>query len=134
LYNGGDVPFSATTLADVAKAALGVIEHQRETANRIIYVQSGLVTQKRLIQFAKDIDGQEWDTCAKDTEEVKREGYEELAKGSQGDVDAAMLGFCILGSWTTEYGCDFSSRLDNELLGVSELDEAGLRGLMKSFL
>lgn len=134
LYNGGDVPFSATTLADVARAVLGIIEHQNETANRIVYIQSARVTQNRLLQYAKEVDGEQWVIRFKNTEAVKRECYEELAKGPQGDVDVAMLGFCILASWTVEYGCDFSSHLDNDLLGVKMLDETELKGLMKSLM
>ncbi|KAF2796716.1 oxidoreductase CipA-like protein [Melanomma pulvis-pyrius CBS 109.77] len=134
LYNGGDVPFSATNLGDVAKAVLGVVGRRGETANRVVYVHSALVTQNRLIQYAKDKDGKEWNTVAKDTEEVKRESFVELAKGLHGDVEAAMLGFCICASWNADYGCDFSGHLDNELLGVKELDEAELRGLVESFL
>lgn len=134
LYNGGDVPFSATILADVAKAVIGVIEHQAETANRIVYIHSALVTQNKLIQYAKDKDGREWDTIVKDTEEVKQESVAELAKGSHGDINAAMLGFCICASWDIHYGCNFSSRLDNELLAVKELSDAELRELVESFL
>lgn len=134
LYNGGDVPFSATVLADIAKAVVGVIEHQSETANRVVYVHSALVTQNRLIQYAKDKDGREWETVVKDTENVRRESLVELAKGPQGDIDAAMLGFSICGCQDTDYGCDFSSHLDNELLGVKEFSETGLRALVESFL
>ncbi|KAF2194393.1 oxidoreductase CipA-like protein [Zopfia rhizophila CBS 207.26] len=134
LYNGGDVPFSATNLADVAKAVLGVIEHQAQTANRILYIHSALVTQNRLIQYAKDRDGKEWNTIGKDTEKVRQESLAELAKGPQGDIEAAMLGLCICASWDIDYGCDFSSHLDNELLGVKELSEAELRALVESFL
>jgi len=134
LYNGGDVPFSATILADVAKAVVGVIEHQAETANRIIYIHSALVTQNRLIQYAKDKDGREWDTLIKDTEKVRQESLAQLAKGPQGDIDAAMLGFCICGCFDTNYGCDFSSHLDNDLVGVKELNEVELRALVESFL
>lgn len=134
LYNGGNVPFSATNLADVAKAVLGVVEHQAQTANRIVYIHSALVTQNRLIQYAKDKDGKEWNTIVRDTEEVKQESLVELAKGPQGDIEAAMLGFCICASWNIDYGCDFSSHLDNELLGVKELNEAELRVLVESFL
>lgn len=134
LYNGGDVPFSATLLADAAKGILGVIEHQAETANRIVYIHSSQVTQNRLIQYAKDKDGKEWDTVVKDTEEVRQESLAELAKGPKADVDAAMLGFCITASWNVAYGCDFSSHLDNELLGVKKMGEAELRALVESFL
>ncbi|KAL4787731.1 hypothetical protein BJX76DRAFT_369021 [Aspergillus varians] len=134
LYNGGDVPFSATLLKDVAKAVVGVLEHLDETRDRVVYVHSARVTQNRLIQYAKEKDGKEWDVVVKGTEEVKREGLEELAKGGAADVDAAMLGFCIVGSWDTEYGCDFSGHLDNALLGVKQLSDAELRAVVGSFL
>lgn len=134
LYNGGDVPFSATLLTDVAKAVVGVIEHQAETANRIVYIQSKLITQNRLIQYVKEKDGRKWDTVVKGTEKIRQDSLAELAKGPQGDVDAAMLGFCICGSWDTNYGCDFSMHLDNSLLGVKELSEAELKALLENFL
>ena len=131
LYDGGDVPFSATLLTDITKAVLGIIEHQTETANRVVYIQSALVTQNRLLQYAKDKDGKEWDIVVKDTEEVKQESFAELAKG---DVDAAMLGFSIVGCSNVDYGCDFSKHLDNDLLGVKELGEDELRALVESLL
>ncbi|TVY17038.1 Isoflavone reductase IRL-like protein [Lachnellula arida] len=134
LYNGGDIPFSTTTLADVAKAILGVIDNLEQTANRILYVQSAVTTQNTLIQYAKDRDGREWNTASKDTEEIRQEALAELAKGTQGNIQAAMDGFCVCASWTTEYGCDFSSHLDNDLLGVKMMGEDELRALVGRFL
>jgi uncharacterized protein YbjT (DUF2867 family) len=134
LYNGGNVPFSATNLADVAKAVLGIIQHQAQTANRIIYIQSALITQNDLIQYAKEIDGKGWATVVKNTEELKQESLAELAKGSEADVDGAMLGFCFVGSFHRDYGCDFSGHLDNELLGVKEISETDLKDLVKSLM
>jgi uncharacterized protein YbjT (DUF2867 family) len=134
LYNGGDVPFSTTTLADVAKAILGVIKNQDQTANRILYIHSAVTTQNKLIQYAKDKDGKEWDTISKDTEEIRQESLAELAKGTQGNINSAMDGFCICASWNTDYGCDFSSHLDNDLLGVKTMNEDELRALVGRFL
>ncbi|RDW80264.1 hypothetical protein BP6252_04902 [Coleophoma cylindrospora] len=134
LYNGGDVAFSTTTLADIAKAILGVITHHDQTANRILYIHSTVTTQNTLIQYAKDKDGRDWHTVSKDTEEIKQESLAELAKGAQGDINAAMNGFCICASWNPEYGCDFSSHLDNDLLGLKMMTEAELRTLVESFL
>ena len=134
LYNGGGVPFSATTLADVATAVLGIIEHQQETANRLVYVHSALVTQHKLMQVVKEVDGKDWTTTYKDTEELRRESLVELAKGTEAIVGSAMLGFCFCGSMSSAYGCDFSDRLDNELLGVKELQEGELRTLVASLL
>ncbi|TVY57476.1 Isoflavone reductase IRL-like protein [Lachnellula cervina] len=109
LYNGGDVPFSTTTLADIAKAILGIIGNLEETANRIVYVQSAVTTQNTLIRI-------------------------KMAKSTQGNVQAAMDGFCVCASWNTEYGCDFSSHLDNDLLGVKMMGEDELRELVGTFL
>ncbi|TVY80593.1 Bifunctional pinoresinol-lariciresinol reductase [Lachnellula suecica] len=134
LYNGGDVPFSTTSLADVALAILGVINNPASTANQLLYIHSAVTTQNKLIQYAKNTDGKEWHTTSKDTGEVMQESVAELAKGIQGDAQAAMDGFCICASWNTDYGCDFSNRLNNELLGLETMDEAELKSLVGSFL
>ncbi|KAH6655921.1 oxidoreductase CipA-like protein [Truncatella angustata] len=132
LYNGGNVPFSATNLADVARAVLGVISHREQTANRIVYVHSARVTQNQLIRYAREKDGKPWNTTIKDTGEVQRESMAELAKGLEADVDAAMLGFCFCGSFNSEYGCDFSEHLDNELLDIKELHDTELKAMIQN--
>ena len=96
LYNGGDVPFSTTTLADIAKATLGVIENEDQTANRLLYVHSAVMTQNKLIQYAKEKDGKEWHTTIRDTKEIRQKSLSELDKGSQGDINAAMDGLRTL--------------------------------------
>lgn len=134
LYNGGDVLFSATTLADIAQAVLGVITHRRETANRIIYIQSALVTQNQLIGYAKEKDGKAWDTEVKATEEVKNESFAELAKGEDGSLDAAYLGFSVVGCLDEKYGGNFEGRLDNEIVGVKGLGVDEVRALVQKFV
>ncbi|KAH8703259.1 hypothetical protein BGW36DRAFT_369059 [Talaromyces proteolyticus] len=134
LYNGGDVPFSATNLADVAQAVLGIVKNQAQTANRVLYIHSTVTTQNKLIQYAKEKDGKEWNTICKSTEEVKQESEAELNKGGEGNINAAMDGFCICACWNPDYGCDFSGHLDNELLGIKTLDESDLRALIEDFL
>lgn len=132
LFNGGDVAFSATTLSDIAKAVVGVVEHQDETANRLIFVQSARMTQNQLIQYAKDKDGEEWTTTIKSTEEVRKEVFEELGKSDGSDMETALVGQCYVAMFTTEYGCDFAGRLDNDIVGVKTLSEEEIRGIVES--
>lgn len=134
LYNGGDIPFSTTTLADVARAILGVINNQDPTANRIIYIHSAVTTQNKLIQYAKEKDGKEWRTTRKNTEDIRQESLLQLAKDTEEDTAVAMDGFCICASWNADYGCDFSSHLENDLVGVQPMVEDDLRALVGSFL
>lgn len=131
LFNGGDIQFSATTLHDVAKAVLGVVKNQAQTANRLLYIQSASVTQNQLIQYAKDGNGKEWSVETKCTEKLRQESFEML---DSGDEQAAMDGFCKVAMWDPSYGGDFSSHLDNQLLGLPTLDEAGVRALVESLL
>lgn len=134
LYNGGNVPFSATTLADVARGVVGVLRNPVHTANKIVYIQSVKTTQNKLISYAKEHDEQNWTTVTKTTELVNIESIQELAKGPDANVDLAMLGFCIVGSWGPKYGGDFSSHLDNELLGIEQIDVNELKELVWNLL
>jgi len=134
LYNGGDIPFSTTNLDDVARAILGIIKNQDSTANRILYIHSAVTTQNKLIQHAKDTDGQEWKTNLMDTEMIRQESYAELEKVKGGNIQMAMDGFCVCAMWTPGYGGDFSNHLDNELVGVGYLSEDEVKAVVASFL
>jgi len=129
LYNGGDVLFSATTLADVAKAVVGVIEKQDETKNRLVYIQSAAVTQNHLISYAREEGGQDWTLATRDLEDVLKDSHVELERG---EMQAAMDGYCKVAMWDTKYGGNFSSHLDNDLLGIEMLTEAELRAVFES--
>ncbi|KAI1627161.1 hypothetical protein EDD37DRAFT_621543 [Exophiala viscosa] len=131
LYSGGDIPFSTTTLADVARAVLGVIRNQDETADRLLYIHSTVTTQNKLIGYAKEKDGKTWRTTCKDTEDLRRERFGSLHNGHTME---AMDGFCVVAMFTPDYGCDFSTHLDNELVGVKGMDENDLRELVRGFV
>ncbi|KAK1707559.1 oxidoreductase CipA-like protein [Colletotrichum acutatum] len=126
LYNGGNVSFSATTLEDIASTVLA--------RNRFVYVQSATLTRNQLIEFAKEIGGKAWETAIMTTEEIWRQGLVEMEKGPQADINAAMLGFCLCGSFTSDFNCDFSSHWENNLLGLKGLTEDEVRSLLAGLL
>ncbi|KAL1612149.1 hypothetical protein SLS60_000372 [Paraconiothyrium brasiliense] len=131
LFNGGDARFSATLLADIAKAVVGVIEKRDETSNRVVYVQSAVVTQKQLIGYAKEKDGREWSFTVKETDELLGEIAEAEAKG---DFQACFVLSPIVGCLDPEYGCDYSGHSDNELLGIKEMSQEELRSLVQGLM
>ncbi|PTB65875.1 NAD(P)-binding protein [Trichoderma citrinoviride] len=132
IYNGGDVPFSATSLDTIGRAVVGVIEHLPETANRPLYIHDAVVTQNQLIRYAKEKDGREWKVTHKSTEEMRLSSLEQVAKGN---TDWSVLQNFVFSSFLGEgYGIDFSDHLDNELLGIKGLTEAEVRELVESLL
>ncbi|KIX05746.1 uncharacterized protein Z518_03718 [Rhinocladiella mackenziei CBS 650.93] len=134
IFNGGDVPFSTTTLATIAQAVVGVIDHLSETANRAVYVQDALVTQNQLISYVKEKDGKEWELKPKDTEELRQECFAELAKGPEANIGMAMVGFIASAIYGDGYEGDFSKFLDNELLGIKGMSEDEVKALVLSYL
>ncbi|KAK6371339.1 uncharacterized protein PV06_04059 [Exophiala oligosperma] len=134
VWNGGDVPFSATNLETIGKAVVGVIKHLPETANRPVYVQEALITQNQLIKYAREKDGVEWQITPKETARAYEEAMAELAKGPDADIGSAMVGSLMSAIFDSSYGPDFSSHLDNELLGIKGMTDADVKQMVENLM
>ena len=128
--DGGITKFSATTLATIGKAVVGVLKNLEETKNRAIYVQDGVFTLKDLFRLSKQALGEEgWtEVDGGTTEEKERLSYEKLAKG-QKDM-GVFVGFLMSAVFREGFGAHFQ-QLDNELLGIVELKESEVVELIK---
>lgn len=121
--DGGIAKFSTTTLPTVGKAVVGVLSKPEETKNRAVYVQDAALTLKDLFRLAKQALGDDgWtEVDGGTTEEREKASYEKLAKG-QKDM-GVFVGFLYSAIFREGYGGHFQ-RLDNELLGIEELQES----------
>ncbi|KAI2602056.1 putative oxidoreductase CipA-like protein [Hypoxylon sp. NC1633] len=127
LYNGGDRPFSTTLIPDVAKAVSGVLKHPEETKNRNVFVHSALLTQNKVLELSKKLFGSEgWQTTTTETDALLKKANADLEEGK---VDR--FGFIASIVWGEGYGSIFE-KVDNELLGIKELDDEGLKNLLAS--
>lgn len=127
LLDGGNTPFSTTTLSDIGQSVAGILAHPEDTKNRYVFVQSTLVTQNKLLAVAEKATGEKFTVEHQSTEELEKQGNEKIAKGEfSGFVDLIKRGI-----WGVGYGADFSDKLDNEILGVKVLDDAGVEGVVK---
>lgn len=120
LWDGGDVTFSTTRLATVGKAVVSVINNQDATRNRAVYIHDTAITINQLINIIKRIDGHEWTTDIKSTVDEEKSAYEEFAKPKP-VASKAFLSFLMTAAFSQDYSPDFTGRLDNELLGIPEL-------------
>ena len=128
--DGGVSVFSTTTLATVGKAVLGVVTKLEETKNRAVYVQDAALTLKDVLRLSKLALGEDGWTEIEGgtTAEKEKESYEKLAKG-QKDM-GVFVGFLMSAIFREGYGGHFQ-QLDNELLGIVELEEGELVELIK---
>lgn len=131
-WDDGDVPFSTTRLSTVGKAVAGVIQHLDATKNRNVYIHDTVLTRKKIVELYKGIDGQEWTTEVKSTDDALKDAYAEMKK-PEPNIGAAMVGFLQKAAFGRETKPDFSAKLDNELLGLKELSEQEVIELLKTF-
>ncbi|KAJ8120964.1 hypothetical protein ONZ43_g2466 [Nemania bipapillata] len=133
LYDGGDSPFSTTTLASVGKAVVSVLKNPDETKNRGVYVQDAAPTLTQLKAIAEKITGTVWKGTEVSVEnDVLAPALAELEKENP-DPSKSILPLAVASIWGKGYGCHFQD-LDNEILGLKELTEAEIEALMAATL
>ena len=137
LYDGGDVPFSATRLSTVGKAVVSIVkDHLEDSENRNLYVHDTVLTQKKLIEIAKRIDGEEWTTTELATADAEKSSYELLNSGDLVKIANSPYGFIFRATWGEGYGGDYTHKNNNELLGIPTLSDEELNkfveGIIKS--
>ncbi len=130
IYNGGDVPFSATSLQSVGLATVGVLSHYEETRNRQVYVHDIVVTQNQLLGIAKKVAPEKiWAPVPTKTSDMYEAANAALEKGDL----SVMYDYIFVGIFTDGYGGKFEN-VENELLGVPGKTEADLEAIFKKVL
>ncbi|KAI1658913.1 NAD(P)-binding protein [Daldinia decipiens] len=128
LWNGGDRPFSSSTISSTAKAVSEVLKHLEETKNRNVYVNNVQISLKKLLEQAKKVVGSDgWKSEVKSTDENLKQAYTELEKGNND-----RMAFIASAVWGEGYGGDFK-KVDNDLLGVKEFSDAELQDFIKGY-
>lgn len=129
LYDGGDRVFSATSLPTIGKAVVGVLKHPEETKNRAVYVQDTATTLKHLTALGKKATGAEgWTETEIAIDDLLEEAWAELKKPQPNPANFAFQ-FIRASIFGEGYGSHFQ-KLDNELLGIQELNDSELQALV----
>ncbi|KAI1420041.1 NAD(P)-binding protein [Xylaria sp. FL1777] len=129
-WDDGDRVFSTTTLATVGRAVVGVLKHPEATKNRAVYIQDAAVSSKQILEIGKRATGSDdWKATPASLDEYVKKGWRELEK-PQPDPENFVMNFITASIWGEGYGSKFGN-LDNELLGLEEMNEEGIEALIK---
>lgn len=129
-YDGGDRPFSTTTLATIGQAVVGVLRHFDETRNRVVFVHDAVVTQRKILSIAQKIaPDRKWNPVTVNTIDMEAKSRDSYAK-SVYDLNSS-LGFLCRAVFGEGYGGDFQN-VDNELLGIGFKTDADLEELVRA--
>ncbi|KAJ5184059.1 oxidoreductase CipA [Penicillium capsulatum] len=128
IFDGGDVPFSTTTLAGIGRAVVGVLKHPAETNNRHVYVAEAEVTQNQILQLSGRAEQLQLEQLT--TDDLERKAYEAV---KQPTPDFRLFAVNLIRRSVfggDRYGGRFA-KVDNELLGVDKLSDAQIREIVK---
>ncbi|PBP23390.1 hypothetical protein BUE80_DR005967 [Diplocarpon rosae] len=132
LYNNGEFLFSATNLASVGQAVVGVLGHLEETKNRSVYVEDLGISQKKSLDLARKVaPSRKWESANVNLAELERSANERLTKGDYSLE--VMYSYLFVVGFQEGYGSRFE-KLDNDLLGVTGKTEADIEKIWKVLL
>ncbi|KAB8336987.1 hypothetical protein FH972_021291 [Carpinus fangiana] len=133
VWDGGDVVFSTTTVAGIAKAVSGVLKHPAETKNRALFISEANVTQNKILELAKKETGKEWKVEQVSGKQRAQEASDELKKDKPDMtfVVHSLIKHAIFGD-PELHGAFLPDELDNELLGLKTLGEEEVSKIVKA--
>lgn len=134
IFDGGDVPFTATPLSFVAEGVVRILQRPELTANRVVKLHGAKLTQSALLRMLQKHTGTsdaEWTLTRSSTAEREKQGYEALAKDPQDFAIWAVM-FLQCAVWGSKFGNDFSAANDNEVLGLRALNEGEVEEIVKA--
>ncbi|KAK3348967.1 isoflavone reductase [Lasiosphaeria hispida] len=129
IFDSGNQPASACTLAFVGEATVAVLQHEEETANKYIEVAEFQVTQNQIIAILEEESGAKFTVSREKTSDLARIGLEKI---SRGEYHASFLD--ILQSITFVDGAPYAipdDVLANKTLGLQSRD---LRDVLKDYV
>ncbi|KAF4957205.1 hypothetical protein FGADI_3270 [Fusarium gaditjirri] len=129
LWDGGNAEFSTTTLATVGQAVIGVLTHPAETKDRAVYVQDTVLSLKKLLDIAKELNpSKQWT--------VKEAKIDDAVAASDANIAKGIFDWPTLSAYLIRALFDPSSvakfpKLDNELLGIKGITDEEVKQLVK---
>lgn len=134
IYDSGDQLLSATTLATVGQAVVGVLLHPEETKNRAVRIHDLSISQNKLVAIAKKISpNRTLEPYHDSTEEIFKGAHEKVAKGDHSP--GVMFEFIICSLFGEGYDALHTSEADNKLLGIAgDKSDADIEAILKPLL
>lgn len=133
LYDGGDRPFSTTTLATVGRAVVGVLRHPRETENRVVFVHDTAITPKKLAAMGKKATGgaEGWKEEVVSTDDLLQSAWAEVQTPGS-NPESWVMKFITASIWGADFGGHFL-QTDNELLGIKEMTDDEVQAVVNRY-
>lgn len=118
IYDGGDIPYEATTLDQVGRAIAKSLKNPELTRNHHVYVNSFTVTQNEVLKALEKISGEKFTVSQSTVEDLWRGGAAKLKGGQPLGVLAMVAGTIYGKGGLANYSA--TKGLWNEKIGLEQ--------------
>ncbi|KAK6524358.1 hypothetical protein TWF281_011266 [Arthrobotrys megalospora] len=122
IYDSGDRLFTASTVAQISLAVVGVLQNPEKTANKYVYVGSFTTTQNEILAALEAATSDKWAVDQASSAEKVEAGKERVGRRDS----TAIRPLITAAMYHERSGSDYESEigLSNEELGLSKEDLA----------
>ncbi|RDW61129.1 aromatic alcohol reductase [Aspergillus mulundensis] len=129
LHGGGERVYSTTTQTSIGKAVVSILQREEESRNRVVRIAEANLTIKHLLGLAQEVIGGEgWTITETDVEAEVAKAWPLIKQGVFNRE--TMMPFIHRAQWGVGTGGHFEEN-DNAWLGVQELDDEGVRAVIR---
>lgn len=129
IYDGGDVRYEATTLAQVGRAIAKSLKKLELTTNQYVYVNSFTVTQNETLNALERVTGERFSVSKGNVEELWQEGAAKWKEGQPLGVMSLLAGAIYGKGGLAQYSS--SKGLWNEKL---DLEQENLEEFLRTYI
>lgn len=115
---------------------MAVLNNLDATKNRFVKVHDAVITQNKIIEVAKKVNGEPGNVEETTTDAVREWAYATLKGGKKKEIRPAQMGFLRSGMFAgDEYGSDFTKTgVDNELLRIPVMTDEEVEEIIKRYV
>jgi nucleoside-diphosphate-sugar epimerase len=121
MVDGGQVLWSTSTLERVGEAVVAILRNEEKTRDKMLYIQSFSISQRKLLEVCEKVQGQKWDVEEVKSGKFMKEMKKRIDEGEDHEATENLVGVVgiIDGDWRRKDG------FANEMLGLKEGDLEG---------
>ncbi|KAJ3962748.1 hypothetical protein N0V92_000540 [Colletotrichum tropicale] len=128
IYDSGNEPFTAMSIAKIGKPIAAVFLHPEETKDRHVSIAALTTSQRKILAELEKQTNTKWKATTISTDEARREGRIKLQSG---DHKGAYVAFLVAQLYQDGAGRSVLDGVDNDLLGV---EPESLKDIVKGAL
>ncbi|KAH7389119.1 isoflavone reductase [Cadophora sp. MPI-SDFR-AT-0126] len=118
LVDGGETKFTTSTVAQIARSLIAILNHAEQTANKLVFVESFTTTQVQVLGALEKVTGEKWNVSHAQAADIRSEGFKAMAEGDLVGGGVKVITTIVLGKEALEDHRGVEGGIWNDKLGL----------------